>query len=110
MAISRLAIDRLGVFDESAFGHGYGEENDFSMRAAARGMKNVLCDNAYIAHAGGSSFSPLGLGPDSDSMRRLLAKHPGYQALVEDFIRRDPLAARRQELTDMLQRQQPGIS
>ena len=109
MAISRQAIERIGLFDEETFGHGYGEENDFSMRAIAVGMKNVLCDNAYVAHHGGGSFVPLGLRPGSDSMRRLLGKHPRYQKLIEDFIRQDPLAGRRQELIDSVQRWQGGI-
>jgi len=109
MAISRQAIERIGLFDEETFGRGYGEENDFSMRAIAGGMKNVLCDNAYVAHHGGGSFVPLGLRPGSDSMRRLLGKHPRYQKLIEEFIRQDPLAGRRQELIDSVQRWQGGI-
>ena len=109
MAISRRAIEQLGLFDEIAFGRGYGEENDFSMRAVAAGMKNVLCDNAYVAHHGGSSFTPLGLQPDQDSMQRLLGKHPGYLALVEDFIQSDPLSRHRQVLIDAIQRRQAGM-
>ncbi len=109
MAVSRLAIERVGLFDETAFGRGYGEENDFSMRACAIGMKNVLCDNAYVAHHGSCSFGPLGLQPDPDSMQRLLKKHPGYLALVEDFIRRDPLSARRQVLIEAVQRRRAGM-
>ena len=104
MAISRQAIERVGLFDEQTFGRGYGEENDFSMRVIAEGMKNVLCDNAYVAHHGGGSFSPLGLRPDSGSMRRLLGKHPHYQGLIEDFIRKDPLQGRRQVLIESVQR------
>lgn len=109
MAISRRAVERIGLFDESTFGHGYGEENDFSLRAREQGMKNVLCDNAFVAHVGGSSFSQLGLKPDSASMDRLLAKHPQYQALVEDFIRRDPLSPRRQILIEAVQRKHAGL-
>ena len=110
MAISRRAIERIGLFDEQTFGRGYGEENDFSMRAIAQGMKNVLCDNAYVAHHGGGSFAPLGLQPDPDSMRRLLGKHPRYQKLIENFIREDPLQARRQTLIDSVQRWQADLS
>lgn len=104
MAISREAISRIGLFDEESFGRGYGEENDFSLRATHAGMRNVLCDDAYVAHHGGSSFSPLGLKPDSRSMQRLLSKHPGYEALIADFIREDPLFTRRLELNDAIAR------
>jgi GT2 family glycosyltransferase len=58
MAISRLAIEALGLFDEAVFGAGYGEENDFSMRASAAGMLNLLCDDSYVVHHGGRSFGP----------------------------------------------------
>ena len=104
MAISSRAIKAIGNFDEQAFGRGYGEENDFCSRAGEAGMRNVLCDDTYVVHHGGSSFSPLGLKPDEESMQRLLAKHPAYQQKVSEFIRKDPLAPRRQELLACLER------
>lgn len=104
MAISRAAIDHIGLFDEDLFGRGYGEENDFSMRAAGAGMRNVLCDDVYVVHLGGRSFGPTGLRPDASSMGRLLTRHPGYLEQVQDFIRRDPLARRRGALLQALER------
>ena len=104
MAVSRRAIDRIGLFDEALFGKGYGEENDFSMRAANAGMRNVLCDDTYVAHLGGQSFGPIGLQPDESSMQRLLSRHPGYLELVQAFIQSDPLAARRRLLLQSLER------
>ena len=98
MAVSRQALDSLGPFDEETFGRGYGEENDFSMRARNAGLRNVLCDDVYVAHTGGRSFGPLGLKPDESSMQRLLSLHPGYLQQVESFIKSDPLAKRREEL------------
>lgn len=102
MAISRIAIRTLGLFDEQTFGAGYGEENDFSLRASAAGMRNVLCDDAYVVHIGGQSFGPLGLRPGEASMQRLLGKHPGYLELVSRWIAADPLAARRADLVAAL--------
>jgi len=98
MAISRGALEQLGSFDEEAFGRGYGEENDFSMRAQQVGKRNVLCDDVYVVHLGGRSFGPLGLKPDESSMQRLLAKHPTYLEQVHAYIEQDPLAPRREEL------------
>ncbi len=103
MAVSRHALDTLGLFDEETFGLGYGEENDFSMRAQQAGLRNVLCDDVYVVHLGGRSFGPLGRTPDESSMRRLLSRHPGYLQQVEEFISADPLAARREELIQALQ-------
>ncbi len=104
MAISRRAIDTIGFFDEQTFGKGYGEENDFCQRAEKAGMRNVLCDDAYVVHHGGASFSPLGLQADETTMQRLLTKHPDYQQKVSEFISRDPLATRRQELLACIER------
>jgi GT2 family glycosyltransferase len=98
MAISATAISQVGLFDEQAFGRGYGEENDFSLRARAAGLRNVLCVDAYVVHRGGQSFGPLGLQPDEQSMQRLLAKHPAYLEGVMEWIGRDPLAPWRARL------------
>ena len=108
MAVARRAIERVGLFDEARFGKGYGEENDFSMRAREAGMRNVLCDDVYVVHLGNRSFGPLGLRPDGDSMRRLLELHPDYLEQVEAFIAQDPLADRRQVILDALER--AGVS
>ena len=104
MAIARRAIDRVGLFDEALFGRGYGEENDFCMRAQAAGLRNVLCDDVYVTHLGGRSFGPLGLKPDEHSMQRLLSRHPDYLDQVQAFIAADPLAPRRQAIIDALNR------
>lgn len=105
MAISRRAIDRVGLFDEALFGKGYGEENDFSMRISQAGMRNVLCDDVYVVHVGGCSFGPLGLKPDESSMQRLLSRHPDYLEIVQEFIREDPLSVRRQAIVTALERE-----
>ncbi len=109
MAISRFAINQVGMFDEDAFGRGYGEENDFCQRAEQAGLRNVLCDDTYVVHHGGASFAPLGLKPNADSMQRLLSKHPDYQQKVANFIKADPFAPRRQEILTCLERSGLGM-
>jgi GT2 family glycosyltransferase len=104
MAIAGSAIGAVGKFDADTFGQGYGEENDFSMRAANAGWRNVLCDNVYVVHHGGASFEPLGQKPDEAAMQRLLALHPDYLQQVQSFIQDDPLAARRKVLNQALER------
>jgi GT2 family glycosyltransferase len=104
MAISRRAIDRIGLFDKDLFGKGYGEENDFSMRAVQEGMRNVLCDDVYVVHLGGRSFGPTGLKPDESSMQRLLSRHPDYLRQVQEFITADPLLTRRAAILAALDR------
>lgn len=110
MAISLHAIKQVGLFDEATFGRGYGEENDFCQRAEKAGLRNVLCDDAYVVHHGGASFAPLGLKPGEESMQRLLGRHPDYRQKVAEFIAADPLATRRQEILDCLERSSVRMS
>ena len=95
MYLRRACLDRVGEFDEQAFGRGYGEENDWCMRAIHAGWRHVLCDDAFVAHQGGASFGPLGLAPGGKAMETLLARYPDYMDRVRAFIEADPLAERR---------------
>ncbi|MFO7764070.1 MAG: glycosyltransferase family 2 protein [Wenzhouxiangellaceae bacterium] len=104
MYMRRACIERIGGFDEQGFGRGYGEENDWCMRAAEAGWRHVLCDDAFVAHQGAASFGPLGLGPGEDAMRALLERHPAYLERVQDFIRRDPLAPIRGRIVERITR------
>lgn len=98
MFLRRAAWAQVGGFDEATFGRGYGEENDWCLRASAFGWRHVLCDDAYVVHVGGASFAGTGHRPGGAQLERLCARYPHYNALIADFIRSDPLAARRQAL------------
>jgi len=102
MLVTAQAKQLVGFFNEAVFGYGYGEENDYSLRAAAAGLRNVLVDNAYVAHIGNQSFAEKGLQPDQQTMTRLLAEHPNYAELIDNFIKKDPLAPIRQSITDKI--------
>lgn len=98
MYLRRACLDEVGGFDELAFGRGYGEENDWCMRAAALGWRHVLCHRAFVAHEGGASFGPLGLAPGGQAMTTLLSRHPDYLDQVTCFIESDPLRGHRQQV------------
>jgi GT2 family glycosyltransferase len=100
--LRREALDGVGLFDQATFGRGYGEENDWCLRAAAHGWRHVLCDSAYVVHQGGASFAAEGIRPNGDQLARLVARYPHYNALIADFIQRDPLAPLRRALADRL--------
>ena len=95
MLVRRAALEAIGDFDAATFGAGYGEENDFCLRAQAHGWRNVLCDDAYVAHVGGQSFGALGQRSGGENLARLVARYPHYNALVAEYIAADPLAPRR---------------
>ncbi|MAR57145.1 MAG: hypothetical protein CMM93_08190 [Rickettsiales bacterium] len=54
--IKRSVIDTIGYLDEDTFPRGYGEENDFCLRAADAGYEMAVCDAAYVYHATSQSF------------------------------------------------------
>lgn len=102
MYVRRAMLDAVGDFDEATFGRGYGEENDLCRRAAGHGWRNVLCDDAYVAHRGGASFGPTGHHPGGENLARLVARYPHYNALVAEFILHDPLAPLRARIANAL--------
>lgn len=90
MYIRRACLDEVGLFDVENFGKGYGEENDFCMRAHNAGWRNVLAKDTFVRHAGGVSFGASKRQRELEAgavMRRL---HPGYEALVHKHIGEDP--------------------
>lgn len=90
MYIRRAALDDVGLFDEKTFGRGYGEENDFCMRASARGWRNVTCSNVFVFHDGGVSFSTEKAARVQHAMQVLDQKYPTYHRLVHEHLQKDP--------------------
>jgi O-antigen biosynthesis protein len=90
MYIRRRLLREVGAFD-SAFGKGYGEENDFCMRARKAGWRNVLCDDTFVVHLGSRSFGNDKQAMVDQNLVKVLARHPDYMDLVREFIARDPL-------------------
>jgi glycosyltransferase involved in cell wall biosynthesis/GT2 family glycosyltransferase len=100
--IRRALLDDIGLFDAQRFGLGYGEENDFCMRALARGWLNLVDDATFIYHAGHRSFGVARKAQErraGSAMRRL---HPRYMATIAELMRRDPLAPVRTQITAAL--------
>ena len=96
--IRRAALERVGLFDERAFGLGYGEESDFCCRATAAGWRHVLDDATYIWHAGQSSFGASRGARVRAAHRVMRRRHPGYLPAVARFIVEDPLAPARERV------------
>jgi GT2 family glycosyltransferase/glycosyltransferase involved in cell wall biosynthesis len=88
--IRRALIAAIGAFDP-AFGSGDGEENDYCLRAAAAGYRNVLCEDTFVLHLGGSSFGDKRADLARCNTELLLERHPRYLDLVHDYIAADPL-------------------
>jgi GT2 family glycosyltransferase len=91
MYIRRDCLEQVGPFDEATFGRGYGEENDFCMRAATLGWRNVLATDVFVFHEGSVSFGSERFALMKTATEALLKKHPTYLDLVGSFLSRDPV-------------------
>lgn len=70
--VKRDLIDRIGYLDEETFPRGYGEENDYCLRAADAGFDIAIADDVYVYHATSKSFGV--------SQRESLTRH-AHQAI-----------------------------
>jgi len=102
--IRRALLDDIGFFDEASFGLGYGEENDFCLRALARRWLHVADDATFIFHAGHRSFVGARAGLQRSAAEMLQRKHPGYMATIAAFMKADPLAPTRSRIIEALGR------
>lgn len=96
--IRRDCLNETGPFEELLFGRGYGEENDFCLRARRLGWRHLGAADVFVAHVGGRSFGRQTAILTARNGRLLETLHPGYDALVQDFIADDPLMAARRRL------------
>jgi len=90
MYIKRDALNELGLFDHKIFNKGYGEENDFCMRALKKGYKNVFALDVFVRHTGEVSFGNNSQLLQESALISLLKKHPGYLDIVNNYISKDP--------------------
>jgi GT2 family glycosyltransferase len=71
-AVRRKLIEKIGYFDEEAFPQGYGEEDDYCLRAGAEGFLCAISTDAYVFHVKSATFT---------SDRRKSLVEAGVQAL-----------------------------
>lgn len=97
MFIRRDALSELGLFDAETYGKGYGEENDFSMRAATAGWRNLAACDVFVFHKGSVSFNDRSERV-ATNLARLAETYPDYRGHVHRFIAADPMAQVRNRL------------
>lgn len=85
MLIRRAAIDELGGFDEDAFPRGYGEENDFGMRALRAGWSNLIDDATYVFHDRSKSFGEEKNVHIAKGRAIVDERYPEYKLLIRTF-------------------------
>ena len=91
MFIKRDCLSQIGYFDEKRFGKGYGEENEFCLRAIKRGWRNVIACDVFVYHEGSVSFGASKSERIEAAQKTLQKLYPRYNALVHKFIVQDKL-------------------
>jgi GT2 family glycosyltransferase len=100
MYMRAAAISEVGLLDADKFGKGYGEENDWCVRARDIGWKHLHACDTFVEHIGGVSFG-------KDKKSKLVEKnivilekiYPEYTPLIMDFIQLDPAKVYRNRIT-----------
>jgi GT2 family glycosyltransferase len=101
--VRRACWQAVGEFDAGRFGRGYGEECDFSLRAAKAGWRNVLCADVFVYHQGSVSFGAERESLMASAETVMAELHPDYPALVMTFLRADPLRTLRDNVSRVRQ-------
>lgn len=95
MYVRRGALDEVGEFDEKAFGRGYGEENDWCLRATAKGWKHLLAADVLVYHAGGASFGSDASEYQANALKVISERYPDYERQIAEFVEADPIEVAR---------------
>jgi GT2 family glycosyltransferase len=98
MYVRRDCLDAVGGFREDVFAQGYGEEDDFCLRARHLGWRHVVAPGVFVAHYGAYSIGPAGAALRARNQVVLNRLHPGHKELIAAHLRRDPLASARRRL------------
>jgi GT2 family glycosyltransferase len=98
MYVRRACLDAVGPFRADLFAQGYGEENDFCLRARHLGWRHVAATGVFVGHIGGQSFGAAARHLRARNSALLERLHPGYDALIRAHLVADPLAAARRRL------------
>ncbi len=91
MGVNKAVVEKIGMFDP-IFGRGYGEENDWCLRATKLGFRHIHVPNLFVYHKHGGSF-------ESGERRQLIEKnmailhhrYPNYHRDVQRVIRDNAL-------------------
>lgn len=102
MYVTRKALDTVGILDYEAFSRGYGEENDFCMRAKNAGFCNLICDDTYVYHKRSASFKEEKLELIKNNRKILDERYPEYSREISVFKNDNRLISNRFRIGDAI--------
>ncbi|SEF11804.1 Glycosyltransferase involved in cell wall bisynthesis [Burkholderia sp. WP9] len=81
--IRRAFMEECGIFDEESFPRGYGEENDFCMRAYRTGWRNLISPWSFVYHVRTASFKGEKPALVKAGVDVVTKRYPDYAQLVK---------------------------
>jgi O-antigen biosynthesis protein len=84
--IRREVFNEIGIFDEVSFPRGYGEENDFCMRAVRAGWRNIVDDRTLVYHVRSASFRDEKTSLYDTGRHVVDERYPDYRGQVRVFV------------------------
>lgn len=91
MYIKHECLVATGILRDETFAQGYGEENDFCMRARHLGWRHVAVPGSFVGHIEGQSFAAAKDNLVARNITVLNTLHPGYDALISKWQTADPI-------------------
>jgi GT2 family glycosyltransferase len=82
--IKRPVIEKIGYMDKEAFPIGYGEEDDFSLRASSAGFNGAIATHCYVWHAKSKSYGTKERGRLVEMGKDKLAAKHGLDYLLKN--------------------------
>ncbi|MFN7065865.1 MAG: glycosyltransferase, partial [Aquificaceae bacterium] len=98
MYIKRECLNEVGYFDEEKFDRGYGEENDFCLKASSLGWRHVACLDLFVQHYGSLSFGEEKPERVKKALEIINQLYPEYNLRIQNFIKKDPIATYRNRI------------
>lgn len=93
--IRRKLFEQIGYFDADKFPRGYGEENEFCMRALHQGWKHLITPLSYVYHERSKSFGDAKSKLAAEGAAVVNADFPSYMVKVRDAFRSEAMLALR---------------
>ncbi|MBD8577735.1 glycosyltransferase [Pseudomonas syringae] len=96
MYIKHAVFESIGLFDVKTFAKGYGEENDFCMRAGHFGWEHILADNVIVYHERSASFLDNKTALMDRASDLIPEMYPEYKSAIgQSFVQNSELNQRR---------------
>ena len=86
LLMRREVIEAIGYLDEDAFPQGYGEENDYCIRAREAGFQLAIVDHCFVYHAKSRSFGTKARDRLAEAGRKAL-QHKHGKDVIENGTR-----------------------